>query len=91
MSVVIIHILASVPSGFPFSLVILVYRLEVNKKYPFCYKENFHGKTTVFIHINAPGAMHFSKGGGGGGATITDTKTQLSSQVAMGDNGHLQP
>ena len=42
---------------------------------------------TVFIRINAPGAMHFSKGG----ATITDTKTQLSSPVAMGDNGHLQP
>ena len=31
--------------------------------------------------------MHFSKGG----ATITDTKPQLSSPVAMGDNGHLQP
>ena len=42
---------------------------------------------TVFICINAPGAMHFSKGG----ATITDKKNQLSSPVAMGDNGHLQP
>ena len=30
--------------------------------------------------------MHFSKGG----VTITD-KNQLSSPVAMGDNGHLQP
>ena len=29
--------------------------------------------TTVFIHINAPRAMHFSKGGGGG-ATITYKK-----------------
>ena len=38
--------------------------------------------------------MHFAKGGGGGGgggrATITDKKNQLSSPVAMGDNGHLQ-
>ena len=42
---------------------------------------------TVFIRINAPGAMHFSKGG----ATITDTNTQLLSAVAMGDNWHLQP
>ena len=25
------------------------------------------------------------------GATITNTKTELSSPVAMGDNGHLQP
>ena len=49
--------------------------------------------TTVFIRNNTPGAMHFSKGGGGGGggATITYTKTQLSSPVAIGDNGHLQP
>ena len=31
--------------------------------------------------------MHFSKGG----ATITDKKYQLSSPVAMGDNGHFQP
>ena len=53
---------------------------------------------TVFIRINAPGTMHFSKGGGwggwgvgGGGGTITDKKNQLSSPVAMGDNGHLQP
>ena len=47
---------------------------------------------TVFIHINAPGAMHFSKGGGGGGAIIIyKKKNQLSSPVAMGDNGHLQP
>ena len=36
--------------------------------------------TTVFIHINNPGAMHFFKkrggggGGGGGGATITYKK-----------------
>ena len=44
---------------------------------------------TVFIHINAPGVMHFSKGGGG--AIITDKKNQLSSPVAMGDNGHIQP
>ena len=33
---------------------------------------------TVFICINAPGVMHFSKGGGGGGGggcvTITDKK-----------------
>ena len=37
--------------------------------------------------------MHFSKrgGGGGGGATITYKKNHLSSPVAMGDNGHLQP
>ena len=49
---------------------------------------------TVFICINTPGEMHFSKvggGGGGGGATITDKKSQLLSPVAMGDNGHLQP
>ena len=45
--------------------------------------------STVFIHINAPGAMHFSKRGGG--ATITYKKNQLSSPVAIGDNGHLQP
>ena len=31
--------------------------------------------------------MHFLKGG----ATITDKKNQLSSPVAMGNNGHLQP
>ena len=35
---------------------------------------------TVFIHINALGAMHFLKGM----ATITDKKNQLSSPVAMG-------
>ena len=46
-----------------------------------------HQYSTLFICINPPGAMYFSKGG----ATITDTKTHLSSQVAMGDNGHLQP
>ena len=45
--------------------------------------------STIFIRINAPGVMHFSKGGGG--ATITDTKNQLSSPVVMGDNRHLQP
>ena len=27
----------------------------------------------------------------GGGATITSKKTQPSSPVAMGNNGHLQP
>ena len=56
----------------------------------FLYEPNGNGKNisnTVFICINAPGAMHFSKGGG---ATITDKKNQLSSPVAMGDNGHLQ-
>ena len=31
--------------------------------------------------------MYFLKGG----ATITYKKNQLSSTVAMGDNGHLQP
>ena len=44
---------------------------------------------TIFISINAMGAMHFSKGGGGGGVTITDKKNQLESPVAMGNNGHL--
>ena len=48
------------------------------------YTENIH---TVFIRINAPGVMHFSKGGG----TIIYKKNQLSSPVAMGNNGHLQP
>ena len=42
---------------------------------------------TIFIRINAPGAIHFSKGG----ATIKDKKHQLSSPVELGDNGHLQP
>ena len=44
---------------------------------------------TIFIRINTPGGgdAFFQKGG----ATITDKKNQLSSPVAMGDNGHLQP
>ena len=43
---------------------------------------------TVFICINAPGAMHFSKGGGGG--DYYQKKNYLSSPVAMGNNEHLQ-
>ena len=42
---------------------------------------------TIIIRINAPGAVHFLKGE----VTITDTKNQLSSPVAMRENGHLQP
>ena len=45
----------------------------------------------VFIRINASGAMPFQKGGGGGGVDYYIYKNQLSSPVAMGDNGHLQP
>ena len=40
---------------------------------------------TVCIHINAPGVMHFSKGG----LLLQIEKNQLSSPVAMGDNGTL--
>ena len=49
--------------------------------------------TKYRIYCNKrPGAMHFSKGGGGGGgATITDKQNQISSPVAMGDNGHWLP
>ena len=44
-----------------------------------------------------PGGDAFFKGGGGGGGgggrgpIIKDKKNQLSSPVAIGDNGHLQP
>ena len=41
--------------------------------------------STAFIRINAPGVMQFSKGG-----RLLPIKNQLSSPVAMGDNGHLQ-
>ena len=44
---------------------------------------NYCKTPTVFIRINAPGVMHFSKGE----AIIKDKKNQLSSPVAMGGNG----
>ena len=52
------------------------------------YLKTFVGRPlTIFVYTNAPWAMHFSKGV----TTITDKKNQLSSPVAMGNNGHVLP
>ena len=37
------------------------------------------------------GDAFFKKRGWGGGGRLLPIKNQLSSPVAMGDNGHLQP
>ena len=51
------------------------------------------GKQRYPIHpYKYPVTMNFSKGVGGWVvAAIADKKNQLSSPVAVGDNGHLQP
>ena len=41
---------------------------------------------TIFIHINAPGVIHFEEVQ----ENIKDKKTQISNPVAMGDNNILR-
>ena len=52
--------------------------------FPWVYETAITG--SLDHYLGGGGAMHFSKGG----TAITYEKIQLSSPVAMGDNGHLQ-